>query len=105
MSTQPRIEARIGAQERLTTILHARIEELSQDLDAARSKLDERFDGIDAHLGAVDTQIAAIREEVAAIRANIATKEDLAALQAVVLDAFKQLMAAVSDQDGEDTQV
>ncbi|QBD82522.1 hypothetical protein EPA93_43750 [Ktedonosporobacter rubrisoli] len=42
MSTElPRLEARIGAQERMATILHARIEELSQDVSASLKQLAE----------------------------------------------------------------
>ena len=74
----PSLEARMSAQERMTTILHARIEELSRDMTASfqqladyqiatERKLDARFDKVEA--------------EIASIKATMATKEDIATLE------------------------
>lgn len=90
MSTElPRLEARIGAQERMTTILHARIEELSQDMSASfrklaeyqvqtERKIDARFDKIEADLASV--------------------KADMAGMETRILDAFKQLIALIDSR-------
>jgi hypothetical protein len=80
MSTQlPRLEARISAQERLTTMLHARVEELSQDMDASFKQLAGYQVGterkIDAHFDEVKTQMAS--------------------MEGRILDAFQQLIAMI----------
>jgi hypothetical protein len=106
MSTQlPRLEARVRAQERLTTMLHARIEELSQDMGASfdqlveyqiatERKLDARFDKIEAQITSMENRMAT-KEDVASLEARMATKEDVAALEARVLDAFQQLVTMI----------
>ena len=93
MSTQlPRLEARISAQERMTTILHARIEELSQDMTASVEQLakhlvhtdrtiEARFDKIEATM--------ATKDDIASVRAEMATMEGR------MLDAFKQLLTMI----------
>src|SRR5258708_2518732 len=78
----PRLEARVGAQERLMTILHARIEELSQDMTASFREL-------------ADYQVQTERKMEARfdrIEATMATKDDLSAMETRILDAFKQLI-------------
>jgi uncharacterized coiled-coil protein SlyX len=88
----PRLEARVGAQERMVTILNARIEELSQDMTASfreladyqvqtERKMAARFDKIDA--------------DMVNIRANMVTKEDMSAMETRILDSFKQLIAMI----------
>lgn len=79
MSTYPpRLEARVSAQERMQTILHARMEELAQDMSESfkqqaayqvhfEQKVDARFDSIESKLTTLE--------------ATMATKEDLADLQ------------------------
>lgn len=80
----PSIDARMQAQERLSTILHARIEQLSQDMQLsfhqlaayqiqAGQRLDARFDAM-------------------------ATKQDLAAMEDRILGAFQNLMDVVSER-------
>jgi uncharacterized coiled-coil protein SlyX len=100
MSTQlPRLEARISAQEHLTVILHARIEELSQDMDASfdklakyqidmEQKLDARFDGIESHM--------ATKEDVATLGSRIDKIEaQIASMEGRMFDAFQQLIAMI----------
>ena len=96
MSTElPRIEARVSAQERMQTILHARIEELSQDMIASfrqqaeyqvqlEQKVDARFDKIEADM--------ATKGDV------VALKEDVAALEKRMLDAFQQLLTVIDQR-------
>ena len=94
-----RLQARIGAQERMSTILHARIEELSQDMTASfqqqvdyqiqfEKKVDERFNKVD--------------ERFDKIEATMAKKDDLVVMQKKIdsmeiriLDAFKQLLTVI----------
>jgi chromosome segregation ATPase len=82
----PRLEARISAQEHLTVILHARIEELSQDIDASFDKLAKyqieterttaaRFDKVDADINEVKAQMASMETRM--------------------LDAFQQLITMI----------
>jgi len=89
------LEAKIGAQERMQTILHARIEELSQDMIASfrqqaeyqiqtERKIDARFDKVEVRISAIE--------------ANMATKEDIAAMEGRMLDAFKQLLAVIDSR-------
>ncbi len=63
MSTYPRLEARVGAQERQQTILNARIEELADDMTGSFKQLSEylgkienRFDKIEATMGTMATK-------------------------------------------------
>ncbi len=102
MTPLPGIEARIGAQERLTTMVHARIEELSQDMGASFNQLakyqiatertlEARFNQVDARFDKIEAHIAtmATKEDFAAL------KEDIASLEARMLDAFKQLVTLI----------
>ena len=96
MGTQPpRIEARVSAQERMQTILHARLEELSEDMLASfkqqlaeqaqfEQKVDARFDQVDSRLDKIE--------------ATMATKEDITVLEKRVLDAFQQLLTVIDQR-------
>jgi hypothetical protein len=103
MSTElPRLEARIGAQERMTTILHARIEELSQDMSASFRQLVEYQIQTERK---IDTRFDKLEADVAGVRVDMATKADLASVRADmasmetrILDAFKQLIALVDSR-------
>ncbi len=117
MSQLPRLESRIGAQERITTLLHARIEELSQDMTASfrqqanyqidfEHKIDARFNEIDARFDKVDARFDKVDARFNKIEASMATKGDMIALESRVearivaletrmLDAFKQLIATI----------
>ena len=122
MSQLPRLESRIGAQERIATFLHARIEELSQDMNASfkqqvnyqidfEHKIDAHFDEIDARFDKVEGDIAAVKENMVAmegrLKGDIATvkeemvamegrlKGDIATLETRMLDAFKQLLTVI----------
>jgi len=86
--TQPSIEARISVQERMITLLHGRIEELSQDMAASFDQLAKyqiatertlatRFNLVDARLERIET--------------TLATKEDLASLESRVEQRFTSL--------------
>lgn len=87
----PSIDARMQAQERLSTILHARIEQLSQDMQAsfhqlaayqiqAEKRMDERFDAIESRLE------------------GMATKQDLTTMEDRILGAFQNLMNVIEDR-------
>ena len=127
MSTPlPRLEARVGAQERLTSYLHARIEEMSQDMTigfkqqteyqaAMERRLDARANEISRQLSESFDQLAqyqiAMENELDArftkIESQMATKEDIAALESRMatamaamesrmLDAFQQLVTVIN---------
>lgn len=112
MDTFPRIEARVSAQERRQLILEARLEALSEDTMASYKQISEylgriedRFDKIEAKMATKEdlTRMAtkedlakmATKEELATMATKMATKEDLAALEGRMLDAFKQLLVVV----------
>lgn len=68
MTDLPPIEARIGAQERQSSFLHARIEELSLDMLASfrqqadyqlqtERKIDARFDQLEKRLAEMEARI------------------------------------------------
>lgn len=95
MSIQPpRIEARVSAQERLQTILHARIEELSEDMLSS-------FGAQAVYQGRIEQKIDALQEDMSAVKkdmSSMATKEDVAALEKRVLDAFQQLVTIIDQR-------
>ena len=84
MNTQPGLDARLSAQERRQVNTDARIEELATEMTISFKQL-----GI-----YLDTNMAT-KEEIAEIKAAMATKEDLAAMETRILDAFKQMLALV----------
>ena len=118
-----RLKARIGAQERLTALLYARVEELSQDMTASfkqlaeyqvafEQRIDARFDRIEATMATKeDIAAMATKEDIAALTTRIdsieermatkedvaamATKEDVEAMEERILDAFQQLVLVV----------
>ena len=116
MMQLPKIESRISAQERMSTMLHARIEELSQDMTASfqqqvqyqaalERELDFRFRNIDVRLDRLEAKMAT-KEDLASLEGRMASKEDLAALEdrlkgdiasleGRILDAFKQLVTLI----------
>lgn len=80
----------VSAQERLQTIAYARIEELSEDMNASfkqqaayqvqlEQKIDARFDKVDGRLDKMDARFNEIESKMA-------TKEDMAALEKRVLN-------------------
>jgi len=99
-----RLKARIGAQERLTALLYARVEELSQDMTASfkqlaeyqvafEQRIDARFDRIEATMATKeDIAAMATKEDIAAM----ATKEDIAALTTRI-DSIEERMATKED--------
>lgn len=86
MSTYPpRLEARVSAQERMQTILHARIEELAQDMTDSfkqqatyqvrfEQKVDDRFDRVEAKIAVIEENMAT-KDDLASLRENLATLE------------------------------
>ena len=95
MSQLPRLESRIGAQERIATFLNARIEELSQDMTASfkqqvnyqidfEHKTDAHFNEIDARFNKVDARLDKVDARLDKIEANMATKSDMIALESRV---------------------
>jgi len=90
MTQVPGIEARISVQERMITMLHGRIEELSQDIIASFQQLtkyqaatehdlEARFDKIEASM-ATKQDIVSLGGRITALEGRMATKEDLASL-------------------------
>ena len=96
----PPIEARVSAQERMQTILHARIEELAQDMAASfkqqveyqiyfeqkvdarfdkldsrintfEQKVDARFDKLDSRVGSIESKVNTIDSRVGSIESRV----------------------------------
>jgi hypothetical protein len=105
MSIQPRLEARVSAQERRQLNIDARIEELSEDIT-------DSFKHLSEHLGKIETVMMtktdlagmATKEDLAALETrmqeNIATlekrmQENTATLETRMLDAFQQLVTII----------
>ncbi len=84
----PRIEARVSAQERRQINTDARIEELAEDMMKS-------FGAQAVYQGRIEEKIDHIEAEMSTIKADMATKEDLAALEKRMLDAFQQLVAVI----------
>ncbi len=122
MTQLPRLESRIGAQERITTLLHASIEEFSQDMTASfkqqanyqidfEHKIDAHFDEIDARFDKIDARFDKVKEDLVGIKGDIVAMESrvdarivaletrvdarIVALETRMLDAFKQLIATI----------
>ena|SRR5216110_375338 len=93
MSTHPRIESRVSAQERRQLILDARIEELSEDMTASFKQLSEYLGKIEDRFDKIEATMAT-KEDLA----TMATKKELAAMENRILDSFKQLLAAINPQ-------
>src|SRR5579885_3301231 len=74
----PGIEARMSAQERMGAMLHARIEELSQDMSATFQQLVKCQLATDREL---DIRCRHIDAHLDRLEANTATKEDIASLE------------------------
>lgn len=94
MTQLPGIEARIGAQERMSAMLYARIEELSQDMTASFQQeakyhaatdreLDIRFRHIDARLDRLETTTAT-KEDIASFEGRL--REDMISLEGHLKD-------------------
>lgn len=87
MSTNlPPVEARIAAQERLQTILSARIEELHLDMQASFRDLTTYHEHLEARLDRIEANMAT-KDDIAE------TKADIAAMETRILGAFQQLLA------------
>jgi polyhydroxyalkanoate synthesis regulator phasin len=113
MSIQPpRIEARVSAQERLQTILHARIEELSEDMLSSfgaqavyQGRIEQKIDALQEDMSAVkkDMSAMATKEDVATFKGDITALENrmqgsIDALEKRVLDAFQQLLTMIDQR-------
>ncbi|GCF06873.1 hypothetical protein [Dictyobacter arantiisoli] len=106
MSTHPRIESRVSAQERQQTILNARIEELSEDMAESFKQLTgdmaASFKQLVDYQVQTEHQMGAnfdqIEKDVADIKATMTTKDDVAAMEGRIMDAFKQLLATINPQ-------
>jgi predicted nucleic acid-binding Zn-ribbon protein len=122
MSIQlPSLEARVGAQEHMTTMLHARVQELSKDMTTAFQRVEDgqlqnnrKIDALSQDLTVasfeqlvsyqkqterkIDERFGKIEEDIAEIKA---TKEDLAAVEGdmqVMERRMDQRMLALGDR-------
>ena len=86
-----------------------RVEGLSKDMTASFKQLadyqvqterqiDTRFNQVDARLDKIENRLDGVEKDVADIKADMATKNDMAAMENRILDAFKQLIATVNPQ-------
>lgn len=120
MGTHPRLESRVSAQERQQTILNARIEELSEDMAANFKQLAgdmtasfkhltdyqiQTEQQVSTHFDQIEKDIADIKSDLANIKVTMATKDDIADINAAtvsmegrILDAFKQLLTTINQQ-------
>lgn len=99
----------------MQTILHARIEELAQDMaasfkqqveyqvyfeqkvDARFDKLESRMDTIETKVNTIDSRVSTIETKVNTIESKMVTKEEIAALEKRMLDIFQQLLTAINN--------
>ena len=84
-------------------MLHARIEELSEDInDSFKQLADYQIQTerkIDARFDKIETDIVTIKGDVATIKEDIATiKGDMVAMEGRMLDAFKQLLVMIDSR-------
>ena len=106
MSTHPRLDARVAAQERRQLNLEAYIEELAEDTAVGIENLTASIKNLSDNMTESFNQLAVYQikteKEIEArfnqidtrldkIEATMATKEDLAALENRILDAFRQV--------------
>jgi len=59
MSTYPRLESRVSAQERRQLVLDARVEELAEDVTASFKQIDTRFNQVDARVTELSRDMSA----------------------------------------------
>jgi chromosome segregation ATPase len=78
MSTHPRLEARVSAQERRQNNLDARIEELSEDMQASfkqlstyLGKIEERFERVETNITGMKTDITSIKTDITGMKTSI----------------------------------
>lgn len=99
MTQLPSLEGRIRAQEGMSTMFHARLEDIAQDmavsfkqvvdyhiaterqLDARFNLIDARFDRVDARFSKVDARFDKIEGRLDKLETQMATKDDLAVLE------------------------
>lgn len=106
MSTQPRLEARVSALERRQTNTETHVEEVNGEITAeikqlARSieaSFKQASDYDTAVEKQIDTQFNQVNTRLNKIETTMATKEDLAAMETRILDAFRQLLATIKPQ-------
>jgi hypothetical protein len=94
MSIQPRLEARVSAQERRQLNIDARIEELSEDITSSFKHLSEHLGKIEATM-MTKTDLAgmATKEDLAALETRM--QGNISALEKRMLDAFQQLVTII----------
>lgn len=97
MSTHPRLEARVSAQEKLVTILAGRIEELNQDMaESFRQQAVYQVNlerKMDAHFAALEAKIDALETRM---------ETNMKGMEARMLHAFQQLVIMVAAQRSGD---
>jgi chromosome segregation ATPase len=100
VNLQPRLEVRVSAQERRTSHLEARIEEVSEDMVASfkqiseyLGKIEDGFDRVEKDITGVKGDITRLEGEIADIRATMATKEDIAHLKGEIADIRATMVA------------
>ena len=113
----PQLESRIGAQEQMTTILHARLVELAEDMTASfrqqadyqinlEHTIEARFTKIETDLGTVKEDLSAVKGDLSGVKADLDTvkgdvttiKENVTTLETRILDAFKQLISTIDSR-------
>jgi|SRR5882762_736846 len=99
----PRPESRIKSLEGRTTDIEASLQELSSDqaegLKDLKQDIKELDDGMRASFKtigdtfvALETNLEAVKRDVADIKASMATKDDMTAMEARLIETMKQLL-------------
>lgn len=112
MSTQqPRLEARVRAQERMQNMLHARIEELSEDMNDSfkqladyqiqtERKIGARFDKIETNM-ATKEDLAAIKGDIAVVKEDLSgVKEDITLVKGELSGVKEDIAVVKGDLSG-----
>jgi chromosome segregation ATPase len=87
-----RLKTRMSAQEQETTMLHKRIEGLSEGIDLSftqlttyqidfEHKIDARFDALEKRMDGMEKRMILVEAKMEAMEARMVTKEDVASLK------------------------
>jgi len=106
MSTHPSLESRVKALEHRQYSLETHTEELANGIATSVKHLSADMTASFKQLaeyqikteGQIDTRFNLVDARLDRIEATMATKEDLAAMENRILDAFKQLIATINIQ-------
>lgn len=94
----PDAEARLGAQEEMSTILHARLFEIKHDNATIKADIRELKDSFHAHFQETDEQFKKVDEQFQELKHdNAAIKADVQELKSSVNERFDHVYGELAD--------